>query len=207
VRRRRHGDGVECTYPASCAELNPAAADGEYTLYVGGDPTKPWTAYCKDMTGTPKEYLTFQSTENANFSQYTAGGSAVGTDVRTSYEKVRIDPETLKIDPTDRTFATSTGSLTQGVNTTTSMDYALAADCAGTNSAAGVANLDFRGSPFAAAPDQFAIGGFNPGGMTTYRENGRIVDLTGGGDCGWNSTIGTYTMNSTANPIQLVYAP
>ena len=36
-------------YPSTCQELksaNPSAADGEYSLYVNGDPARLWRAYC-----------------------------------------------------------------------------------------------------------------------------------------------------------------
>src|ERR1041385_6987792 len=38
--------------PATCQDIknnNPGAVDGEYTLYLGHDPTKPWTAFCHAM--------------------------------------------------------------------------------------------------------------------------------------------------------------
>ncbi|RJS25664.1 hypothetical protein DRW03_04045 [Corallococcus sp. H22C18031201] len=195
---------------SSCAErhaADPAQPDGDSVLYVGSDPQKRWTAYCVDMAGTPKEYLTLQNTTNANFSQYTAGGASPGTNLRTSFAKVRIDPVTLQIDPGDRTFATSTGSVAHSQTTIASLPYGAAMDCLTSGSTAGVANLDFTGLPFVAAPDQFAVNGFQSNGTTTYGGGGRTVDLTGGGYCGWNAVNGS---NPLANPnkgLQLVYTP
>lgn len=194
---------------SSCAQrhaADPALPDGDYTLYVGSDPQKPWKAYCMDMAGTPKEYLTLQNTTNANFSQYTAGGASPGTHVRTSFTKVRLDPVTLQVDPGDQTFSASTGSLTHGQTPVASMPYGAAMDCVDAASTTGVANLDFTGLPFVAAPNQFTVSGYQPNGTTTYGGGGRTVDLTGGGYCGWNTIDGANPL-FLIKPIQLVYAP
>lgn len=184
---------------------DPGAVDGEYTLYAGGDPQKPWKAYCADMAGMPKTYLTLVNTTNANFSQYTAGGASPGTNVRTSFTKVRIDPATLQVDPNDLTFATSTGSLLHSNNPVTSMPYASAADCVVGGSSTGVGNVDLIGLPFVVAPDQFNLTGFQSGGTTTYGVGGRKVNLTGGGYCGFNTVTGGNPL-TTVPPLQLVYA-
>jgi hypothetical protein len=69
--------------PATCADI-ALPTDGEYTLYVGGDKGKPWTAYCADMATTPVEYLPLAMVlGDHNVSQYTAGGASPGTSVRT----------------------------------------------------------------------------------------------------------------------------
>src|SRR5687767_8377185 len=55
----------EPRYAETCAALHqddPSAADGPYTLYLGGDKTKPWTAYCADMATAPIEYFVFAAT-------------------------------------------------------------------------------------------------------------------------------------------------
>ena len=171
---------------ATCQEIrtaHPTAMDGEYTLHVGGDQKKPWTAWCHDMAGTPREYLSLVS--GTNYSQYTAGGSAMGQNVRTDYAKVRIDPVTLRVSVADQTFARSTGSLEHGGTLVTSMPYGVAMSCDST--ASGVASIDLTGTPFAVTPHDFSLGGTSPVGTTTYGTQGRRVDLTGGGDCGWNS--------------------
>ncbi len=52
-------------FPATCAEYllaNPGSVDGECTIYVENDGTKPWSVYCHDMSGTPTEYLTLVNT-------------------------------------------------------------------------------------------------------------------------------------------------
>lgn len=84
--------------PASCADIKaatPGAGNGTYRLHIGHDPAKPWWAFCHNMATSPAEYLSLQYVgTDQNFSQYTAGGAVSGTDVRTRYTKVRVDPAT-----------------------------------------------------------------------------------------------------------------
>jgi hypothetical protein len=180
--------------PATCQELrsaNPSAVDGEYTLYVGGDVKRPWAAYCHDMAGSPREYLTLVNTgSGANFSQYTAGDASPGQDVRTSYSKLRIDPVTLRVHVADQTFAQSSGALNHGSELVTSMPYGVAMSC--DTQASGLANLDLRGTSFAVAASAFSLGGAAPTGETRSSVDRRVVDLTGGGYCGWNSWAPAY---------------
>src|ERR1700743_1032972 len=79
--------------PATCQAiktLTPLAPDGNYLLYNNGI---LFTVYCDGMAGTPAEYITLAETgANENFAQYTAGGAAAGTNVRTTYTKVRVNP-------------------------------------------------------------------------------------------------------------------
>lgn len=180
---------------ASCEavkDADPAAKDGPYTLHVGGDPSKPWTAYCHDMDGKPAEYLTLVMTgKNLNFSQYTAGGSSPGVNVRTNYEKIRIDPKTLLVDVSDQTFSTSAGGLmNSGGPFVTSMPYGVAMDCApqGFGIPTGMGNVDLRGTPFGVKAGVFVLGPPASGrlcGEATYLNNDQTVSLKGGGNCGF----------------------
>src|SRR5262249_21368163 len=158
--------------------------DGNYTLYIGHDIHKPWMAFCRDMPGTPSEYLTLAHVgPNVNFSQYTAGGAVDGTNVRTNYSKVRIDPATLLVDISDQTFSSSTGSLIHGGETVSSMPFGVGMSCDDT--ASGVGNIDLGGTPFAVATDEFLVGGYDSSGTATYSNGNRVVTLAGGGFCGW----------------------
>ncbi|MFY0527985.1 GON domain-containing protein [Archangium gephyra] len=194
--------------PASCQDIktaNPAAADGEYVLYVNGDAARPWTAWCKDMAGAPKEYLSLPSTgPSLNYSQYTAGvHNGGGTNVRTLFTKVRIDPATLQVTTGDQSFSTSSGLLWHG-DAVTSMSYAAAMNCDfGTP---GVGNVDLRGTPFAVATGQFvAIGSYVSGGAT-YSSDNQVVELWGRGDCGWMSVQGAdHPFNGRSAQLQLQY--
>jgi len=97
------------SFPETCAEVQEAALDetgerpddGTYTLYVDGDESMPWDAYCHDMSrAEPSEYL--DVTEEDNYSQIGNGF----TFAQTTYRRLRIDPILLEINPLDNTFAT-----------------------------------------------------------------------------------------------------
>lgn len=179
------------TIVATCAEYlaeNPDTVDGPQTLYVGGDVDKPWDAYCHDMGGTPVEYLTLIHVDgDYNFSQYTSGGGMSGTSVRTYYYKLHINPGTFEVTISDDTFSASTGYL-EGVYSTatvSSMCYAAAASCVAAWSAAGVGNINLLGTPFKVA-DNFCLGGGDQvSGSAPTSGGDQVVDLTGGGYCGW----------------------
>ena len=198
------------TPPASCREIkaaNPSAADGAYTLYVSGDTSKPWTAWCHNMAGTPAEYLSLPSTgSSVNFSQYTAGyNNGGGTNVRTLFSKVRIDPSTLRVNTGDQTFSTSSGLLWHG-DAVNSMAYAAAMNCDFGNP--GLGNVDLRGTPFAAAPNQFVAVGYYASGGATYSSANQVVDLWNRGECGWMSVQGAdHPFNGRGAQLQLQYAP
>jgi hypothetical protein len=198
--------------PASCLDIrssNPNAGDGNYVLNIGHDPAKPWTAFCYHMATSPAEYLTLQNTSaSANFSQYTAGGAVSGSNVRTSYRKVRIDPATLLVDISDQTFSTSSGQLIHGGEAVTSMPFGVAMSC--DDSPSGVGNIDLTGTPFEVAADEFLVGGADSSGSAVYSSNNRVVNLSGGGYCGWIcASPATFNPFNDAGDFQLAltYAP
>jgi hypothetical protein len=183
-----------CYAPATCAEVKlhiPTAIDGPYTLYLAGNPAKPWTAYCAGMAATPLEYL---SLTGVNSSQYAAGGASSGMDVTTTYTKVRFDPASLKVDIRDRAFTTSQGTLNHSNMGTmvTSMPYAVAMDCHGNNSNGGIAQIDLTGTAFALTGQaEFAEGGNHAGSSFQPDPTNRRATLHGGGNCGWYAPTGT----------------
>jgi hypothetical protein len=207
--------------PSTCAEYkaqNPAAVDGAYTLYFNHQ--QPWSAYCVGMSGSsPAEYLTLVNTGSGeNFAQYTAGGARPGTNVVTSYYRVRIDPVTLVVDTSDQTFASSTGALTWSSGSISSLGYAQAADCVAWGSSTGLGNVDLRGTPFQVtttpvptlnpAGGIFSLGGFKAAGTATYSASNQVVSLTGGGYCGSIAAAWTDQTNDIPAPaLQLVYEP
>jgi hypothetical protein len=163
----------------SCAAVRaavPIAADGNYVLDTG---THLVPVYCHDMAGTPEEFVSLPA---VNFSQYTAGGAAAGTDVRTTYTKLRVDPATLTVDINDTTFATSTGRISQTGTVVTSMPYGVGASCDFQPS--GVGRIDLTGTAFLLA-DTFVVAGFRAVGGATVSADNRTADLAGGGYCGW----------------------
>lgn len=169
----------------SCKAIHdvlPDAPDGNYTLRTG---TIEVTVYCYDMAGTPREYLNLVHTgPGANFAQYTAGGAAPGTNVRTSFTKLRVNPGTLTVDIGDLTFAWSTGRLTHSGSEVTSMPYGVAMSCTGQSNGAG--RIDLRGTPFIVT-NAFVPGGFQASGQALVSSSKTVVQLSGGGYCGWIS--------------------
>ena len=182
----------ESPLPESCQDIRDAdstAADGEYTIYPNGN-TQVFDVYCNDMASTPSEYLELINTgDSHNFAQYTAGGASPGPNVKTSYQKIRLDPATLMVDIGDQTFATTTGflyhsSATRGnIYPVSSMPYGVAYDCKSSSSKTGVANIDLSDTPFAVI-DTFSVGGHNPAGTAIFSQDDQIVNLNGGGYCG-----------------------
>ena len=181
---------ARATHVETCQEIVDAGlsvGDGNYVVQPNG---QTFTVYCHDMAGTPRDYLTLANTGgNFNYGQYTAGGSSPGTTVKTNYTKVRINPQTLAVDIGDKTFASSVGGLHHaggGAPNVFSMPYAVAMACIDWNNAAGKANIDLTGTPFAVA-DTFVVGGFQSAGSSVFNAGNQVVNITGGGYCGWNA--------------------
>lgn len=207
--------GFACYAPATCADVKahvPAAADGPYTLYLTANAGKPWQAFCAAMATTPLEYL---SLTGANSAQYTAGGASPGTSVKTTYMKVRFDPAALKIDISDRRFATSQGMLNHSGDGTmvTSMPFGVAMDCQGNNTSTGVALIDLTATAFAlTGANDFAAGGNKPAAFFQPTNNNQRATINGGGNCGWAAPVGAPVNpfnNNVTNGVLLkvVYQP
>ncbi|HEY0138291.1 MAG TPA: GON domain-containing protein [Nannocystis sp.] len=184
---------TECD-PVSCADIaleDPSAVDGSYTLHVGLDPARPWTAYCHDMAGDPASYLSLVAVgEGSNFSQYASTPT-----VHTEFSRVRIDPATLAVDIDDLTFSTSTGATYHDGEVVTQMPYGVAESCSELN---GAANIDLTGTPFRIATP-FCTGGNVATGGAILSADGQVADITGSGSCGWTSPSCTYAPHELNN--------
>jgi hypothetical protein len=176
----------------SCADIHRhlvKAPDGDYLLYNNGN---LFTVYCDAMsTNTPREYIDLVKTGyNANFSQYTQGGASPGTNVRTTFYKLRINPDSLTVDIGDLTFARSAGSLMHTGNVkVTSMPYGVAMSCTASQDANGAGNIDLQWTPFQ-VNSPFATGGFEAKGSAVVTQDNQLVSITGGGYCGWEAPVG-----------------
>ncbi len=203
----------------TCADIKSHmsdAADGPYTLYLGGNASKPWPAYCAGMANTPHEYLSLTGT---NFAQYSSGGNnpgSPGMNVISTYSKVRFDSVTMKVDISDRTFATSTGTLNhmKSGTTVTSMPYAVAMDCVGPGSMTGIAQIDLTGTSFALVGANEFINDGNSSAELIQMPNNQHATINGGGNCGWAGPVNTplnpfnNNVDSTNGTIlQLMYQP
>lgn len=185
------GSQVEkVAFPKTCAEKakgNPTLADGEYKLYLANDEQHQWTAYCVDLqSASPKEYLTLPSGGDLNTAEYRAGGFSPGVDVVTKFDKIRIDPITLKVDIADLTFATSEGEVMHmGTTKITSMNLGIVMSCEAGNRGHG--QIDLQGTPFGIVDRFTSAAGIGHHGIW---ENGQVIELSGGpdgGDCGWTA--------------------
>jgi len=158
------------------------------------------------MAGDPIEYLLLPAGEAENFSQYTAGGASDGSSVRTEFAAVRLDLETLTVDMADYTFATSSGALWHsGADAVEDMPFGVAMSCTGYDD--GVAQIDLMGTPLA-VDDDWAPGGYNGDGSADFTSGDQVVEITGGGYCGWNFPGATYNpFNDAAGfDLQLTWA-
>lgn len=171
-------------YPSSCEEAavgSTRLADGHRTLYLGNDVTKPWTAFCVDLdSDEPKEYLSLKDDMTwSSYSVTTPAGDSV--EVKTTYDKVRIDPVTLELDAGDQTFALSSGTATHPtLGEISSMPLGVAMAC----NAYANAQLYLEG-PFVI--DQvFAIGGTGATGYMNPWASNQVIELgANSADCGW----------------------
>jgi hypothetical protein len=88
------------------------------------------------------------------------------------------------------------------------MPYGVAASC--DSSPSGLANIDLTGTSFSVAPAEFLQQGAGGTGTSVYSAGNRVVNLTGGGYCGWTmSTPGGYNPFNTSGGAQLdlIYTP
>jgi len=193
--------------PSSCAMLKvqqPRVEDGPQTIYLQGNTAV--TLYCHNMGTTPQEYLTLPATANgANYSLISYPEGAIIT----QYEKVRLNPSSLIVDPTDMTFATLaeglagysaiTGEQLETYPVTTS-DFAVATGCNRNQPDAplGRANIDLTGTPFVLSPDITftSFGGEITELISEVSAEGKVVNLAVNGRCG---------IIQPATPLQLIY--
>lgn len=179
----------QCAFPATCAELLmllPDTVDGPATLYVGGDPQKPWTAHCHDMAGTPREYLPLPRQSGlSNTGRYTIVNPWAGYsgDRVTRFQRVRLNPANLRVDIGDMTFTSGEGAATFNNANVGYVAYGTAMTCIGGSTSAAI---DLRDTAFDVQPGLFCTDGFNPNGQT-QSPNARVYVNTGGGDCGWRA--------------------
>jgi hypothetical protein len=193
--------------PRSCSDLREAGVqtDGTYTIDIDGTGSEPpFTVYCKDMnTVEPTEYLQLPANPeaglpNSNVSGYAGGGGNPGCQyppATLAFTKVRLDIQTLRIDPTDRTFSyfiseppeagAAVYALTQADNP--GYQYASAGSCWGGGDSSGRGNADLTGTPFRMAADtMFVPYGYEPGNCSPqFSLDRKRVDLMGGGFSGW----------------------
>ncbi len=199
----------------ACSDLALPNGTATETLYVGGDPTRPWTATCVTAGGVSKTYLPLPT---GNVSAYPAGGCATamggGSGVVSTYSRVLFDPATLTVDTTDSSGATSTGTTHEVsgngsvVKDYTVMLFASARSCSQGGPAA-KGSITLTGTHFVVAASQlFPVQGSSASGSGAT--NGAVTSLTvtgypaGISPC--SSTTDYYT-DTGGKCLVLTYAP
>lgn len=195
-------------YPASCAAVrqqDPQATDGEYTIYLGGQPERPFSIYCHNMESRPAEYLTlFNINDGFNYSLISYPEGAIVT----HYQKLRLQPSSLTIDRTDRAFAT-TQQQTPGYfplladvllnYPVTAVDYAWAESCnrGDTSTPPGRANIDLTGTAFVLNENwEFAyLGGSPQDPAIEVSPDRRVVNLSINGRCAHIQPVGELVLS------------
>jgi GON domain len=196
----------------SCSAVlvqDPSAPDGTYTIDVAG---RRFAVYCRNMQRArrglvlaPSQYISLPVTGvGENVSEYAAGGASPGTSVTTTYTKIRVNPYpesirplTFSVEIADETFSRSSGRLCHSDASTPcpsasavrSMPYATAFSC-DPGGFSGRANIDLTGTSFAVV-DSFTAQGAGPVGTVKFLSP-QVVNLTGGGYCGWEAPALTY---------------
>lgn len=148
-------------------------------------------------------YITLSNTGSSdNFSSYIVpkrkpwGASDV--DVYTRFSKIRFDPVSMTVNTGDFTYAKSVGKCGHhaNVNITAQFPYATCFDCEHENSHSGKANINLVGTSFA-VDDTFKHDGWCAAGTWEYSHSNQIVNLTGGGFCGWTTPTSSGDESST----------
>ncbi|MCA9979564.1 MAG: protein kinase [Anaerolineales bacterium] len=173
--------------PRTCADIfaqNSENVPGDYTLYVNGNVELPLAVYCAEGGGT---YLNLLS--NGGTANYAT--TIINGEERTvQYERVRIDPRSLTIDRTDRTFALVTGAFPTDAGALNDPDYGVAMGCSRTavGMAEGRANINLTGTGLALADTvEFQLYGPYDAEVSQVdvSPDGLVVDLQVLGRCGW----------------------
>lgn len=205
--------------PLSCTDARNrglATLDGDLLIDPDADgPFKPFTVFCKDMSTSPKEYLTLVNTTDPNAANAYSNGTnisgwAMGTtgsftctcapNVVRAFTKVRLDvsKNPLRIVIQDHGYSSSNrpndqpsacevnaGSKCQAFGSPAT-SYGVASSCVEATAILGRANVDLRGTPFHILPTEKGhLSGFQPQGTTTYTTDRKQAEVSGGGGCGY----------------------
>lgn len=128
----------------------------------------------------------FKTGSSDNFSSYTVPKnkpwSPEDSDVKTVWIALRVDLNKMMIHTGDFTYAKSDGQCSHHPQNKNSVPYGSAFGCS--NSIDAFAKIDLTGTPFA-IDDTFTCGGYLPQGEAKFSSNDQIVEISGGGHCGW----------------------
>jgi len=191
------------SYPQSCAETSP---DGDTTLFVDGDPGKPWPAHCGPAGET---YLRLAA--GRSYSSYPEGNCATGS-VRTTWRFVRIDPRTFLVTTNDYAGATSEGEAHE-ISGNGSVDKRYRRMPFGTGRSCDaserlpVARVDLEGTPFVVATAQvFEPQGFRANGAEERSPRAVTLEISGA-PAGIHPCADDYYQEQGGACLQLAFRP
>jgi hypothetical protein len=198
----------------SCTEVKArlsTATDGVYPIDPDGLGVsyKPFDVFCAEMaSASPKEYLELRRTTPPSGTPSSNYATYFSVMVHQEFQcpcgiltmvftKIRINPVTLVVDVSDRTFAVFTTTTNaacwqtepgcQNAGYPVIPAYATARSCVTSDTMSGRANVDLRDMAFHVAgvdASMFEPEGFLGAGVATIDTDRKQVDLQGGGDCG-----------------------
>jgi serine/threonine-protein kinase len=189
--------------PRSCAQARAAGVSADGTVRIdpdGNGPVRAFDVFCADMSdgsAAPREYVTLANSAmsghpEANATQFSwQGGACECPDLVRRFNRVRLDPIAMTIDPRDGTFATYDRPLTcetrhpNHCGDHVELAWGSPGSCRAPGDASSKASIDLRDTPFALAPTaKFVPAGFGAAGQATIAANRKTAVLTGGGQCG-----------------------
>ncbi|HEV3191047.1 MAG TPA: GON domain-containing protein, partial [Polyangiaceae bacterium] len=191
--------------PRSCADAQAAGLRVDSPVKIdpdGSGPLRAFEVFCAGMAmradgDAPREYLALVRGEasgepEANATKYVYGGGECDCpDLVRRFTRVRIDPRSMTIDPTDGTFATYNRPLSCEAQhkihcgEQIALAWGAPGSCRGPGDTSGRASIDLRGTSFAVAPSvRFVPTGFEANGRATVSKDRKTAAIAGGGRCG-----------------------
>ncbi|XP_067662480.1 sushi, von Willebrand factor type A, EGF and pentraxin domain-containing protein 1-like [Haliotis asinina] len=195
--------------PNSCANVRKCKGntnrDGEYWIHPTLLQGKKIKVFCyKMLTRSPLEYITLKRHNYANYPNI-RNKDCKGKDVplpkkynrsgRTTYKKVRLHIQTMKVIRSDLTFATSTTAYRLNFGTAYSC-YSKLKKC----NRKGVSVVDFRGTGITIKSTPVYSTGAYGGGRYSYTSSREYYRLVCGGYCGGCYMGGNIRMKWRYNP-------
>jgi len=143
-----------------------------------------------------RQYISLENPKT-NFATYiipTRGGwSPQDSNVLTRFYKIRCDSKTFKVHNGDWTFATTQGRSGHHKGCELAIPYGTCFDCESPSSAGASAQIDLRGTNLAvdtsAKGGNFHHQGYISNGSWLFSFCNQVVNLKGGGFCGWTCPI------------------
>ncbi|XP_074652617.1 A disintegrin and metalloproteinase with thrombospondin motifs 9-like [Tubulanus polymorphus] len=167
--------------PKTCIDAG-ATASGYYTLYLGSK-SVPVTIFCSRCR---KEYITLKA---INYGQVTCDHHNMAHCGKTTWQKIRIDPQTLHVIGNDYTYSTPTGPV--------KIPFGQGGGCVGVGKISGGFALDLTGTSFEfdTIATKWKAAGWRPISQASINaDNRRKASGKCGGYCGICEPVGNITL-------------